>query len=289
VDVDGNFDPNGENVSYGYRYLRGCCDPAKPEFEPYILDPNGSSYGFQEFAKNVPLSAWNMDVDPPQRLVVGFLENNAEGGLVDGKYWPPYYGDADNTAGDGPREWLWIYLDEYSETPNPDYQLNAIDDPMPIMYWLTVARRAEVAWESIDEFEIIPNRVNSDAVQFTFETPESIVNSDSLAATQLDRIRVVPNPYYNSSGYDVGQNDHRLRFQNLPATCTIRIFNLMGELIATIEKDDPGQSWVAWNLLTDANLPVAAGVYLYVIDAPGIGQKTGKMAVFTEQEQLNTF
>ncbi len=173
VDVYGNYDPNDPNVSYGYRYLRGANGPpARPEFVPYIINP--SSYGFQAFEKNIPLSAWNVSVNPPKRLTMGFLENNTFNGLVDGKYFPGSYVDYDNVSSLGPREWLWIFLDDYSETLNPAYALNAIDDPMPIMYWSTAARRGDVPFNTGDEFLIIagPGELNTPADTFIFTVPD---------------------------------------------------------------------------------------------------------------------
>lgn len=173
TDADGNFDSGHADVSYAYRYLRNADDPsARPEFAPYIVNPENGTYGFQDFTKSCPLSAWNIDTDPPTRLTIGFLENNVLGGLVDGRYWPPYFVDQDNTATDGPREWLWIYLDEYDETPNPDFMGNSIEDPMPIMYWLTVARRDLDPWLSGDEFLIIPAfNYNTGADLFALTAP----------------------------------------------------------------------------------------------------------------------
>jgi hypothetical protein len=36
---------------------------------------------------------------------------------------------------------------------------------------------------------------------------------------------------------------------------------------------------VDWDLRTKENLEVAYGVYLYLVDAPGTGQKTGRLAI----------
>jgi len=59
-------------------------------------------------------------------------------------------------------------------------------------------------------------------------------------------------------------------------------------LIQTIDKDSDG-SFIDWNTLTENNLPVAPGVYLYMVEAPGIGTHFGKLAIFLEKEQINTF
>jgi hypothetical protein len=58
--------------------------------------------------------------------------------------------------------------------------------------------------------------------------------------------------------------------------------------VRTIKKDDPS-AITSWDLLTEKGLPVASGIYIYVVDAPGFGQKIGKIAVFTEAEVLKIY
>ncbi|HPI38830.1 MAG TPA: hypothetical protein PK397_12885, partial [Ignavibacteriaceae bacterium] len=69
-----------------------------------------------------------------------------------------------------------------------------------------------------------------------------------------------------------------LQFRNLPPQCTIRIYTLVGELIQTIQKDDNG-SIASWDLLTNEGQRIAYGVYIFHVDAPGIGEKIGRFAV----------
>lgn len=285
VTVDGDFDPNHADVSYGYRFMRGAANPpALPEFAPFIINAVGG-YSFQEFAKNVPLAAYNIDVDPPQRLVVGYLENNVAGGLVDGKYWPPYNAAADNTDAAGPREWLFIYNAPYSETFDPALALELTGNQIPIMYFATWARRAEVAWEDVDAFEIYPFKVITQADTFNFTATSTAV---AAGETKLENIRVVPNPYYLFSNYDPNTYNRQLRFTALPEICTISIYNIAGDLVDRIEKNSP-DSWTTWDVETSAGIPVASGIYIWVVEAPGFGQRIGKMAVFMESEQLNTY
>ncbi len=81
-------DPNDPDFSFGYRYMRGAtAAPAKPEFAPFIINAT-SGYAFQEYEKNMPIAAYNVETTPPTRLMMGFLENNAAGGLVNGQYYP---------------------------------------------------------------------------------------------------------------------------------------------------------------------------------------------------------
>ncbi|MFA8451851.1 MAG: hypothetical protein ACEPOW_14245 [Bacteroidales bacterium] len=288
-DFNPTFDPNDPNVSYGYRYLRGAGAPADPKFAPYITNPSSGSYGFQEFAKNVPLSAWDID-DPenPRRLVVGFLENNASGGLVDGKYWPGYYNDHDNTDGAGPREWLWIFDADYSETANAEYQGNAIDDPYPIMYWLTVGRRNRDVWVGDEEFKILANKINTIEDKFTFTAPAPSFDTE-LAKEDAKEVNVFPNPYYGANPQEVNKYQRFVTFSHLPNKATIRIFNLAGQSVRTMHKNDNSQ-FMKWNLKNNDDLPVGSGVYVVYVDMPDVGtSKILKVAIIQEQQILDRF
>ena len=44
-----------------------------------------------------------------------------------------------------------------------------------------------------------------------------------------------------------------------------------------------------WDGTTDNNIPVASGVYIYVVTADGYGQFMGKLAIFTEVEVLKEY
>ena len=71
---------------------------------------------------------------------------------------------------------------------------------------------------------------------------------------------------------------------------TIKIYNIAGDLLRTMTRTGgTTNTEFVWDLKTDAGLWVASGIYVWVIDAPGLGTKYGKMAVFPEVEQLDTF
>jgi hypothetical protein len=106
------------------------------------------------------------------------------------------------------------------------------------------------------------------------------------AKSDLDNIKVVPNPYVASARWEVknpfdsGRGPRSLHFTHLPAKCTIRIFTVSGELVKTIEHEEPFNDGTAdWDMLTRDNLGISYGVYIYHVDAPGIGEKIGKFAV----------
>ncbi len=112
----------------------------------------------------------------------------------------------------------------------------------------------------------------------------------TVVGDDLGAIHVVPNPYLNQSAYELNQFNRVIKFINLPAKpATIRIFNLGGELVRTIEKTDVVNSEAIWDLQNSRAIPVASGIYIYTVDVKGLGRKTGKMAVFVEKERLNRF
>jgi hypothetical protein len=107
-----------------------------------------------------------------------------------------------------------------------------------------------------------------------------------LAKTDLDKIKVVPNPYIVSNSweprnpYASGRGDRELHFIHLPAKCTIRIFNVRGQLVDTIEHESQINDGTAiWNMLSQDNLEISYGIYIYHIDADGIGETIGKFIV----------
>jgi hypothetical protein len=127
---------------------------------------------------------------------------------------------------------------------------------------------------------------NNDYFEFV---PAAEQFSNAKGKDGLKDIRVVPNPYFAKSSYELDQFHHVVKFSNLPRKCTIRIFNLSGDLVRKLEKTDQNTSVLEWDLYNEAEIPVASGFYVYHVDAPGIGSTFGKMAVFLEKERLNTF
>ena len=120
---------------------------------------------------------------------------------------------------------------------------------------------------------------------FTF-TAQSVKIDPNLAVADLDNIKVVPNPYVASAlwepknPYNSGRGPRSLHFTHLPSKCTIRIFTVNGELVNELQHDSPFNNGAEdWNMLTKDNLSISYGVYVFQIDAPGVGSKIGKFAV----------
>lgn len=285
--INPNIPSSDQNFSYAYRYGRGLTlPPAKTEFAPYILN-TGSGYSYQDFNKSVPLSAWNID-DPnnPHRLAVGFLENNAINALLDGRYWPGNNNSYNNIYADGPREWLFIFDADYSEIPNPDYQIDILNNPVPILYWFTVNRRGEGPFSpgatGEDQFAIYPNKVFTEEDVYSFTAP-GITLSDQLAKEDVKKINVFPNPYYGSNPQEASSNETFVTFNHLPQRAIIRVFNLAGQLVRKIEKDSPAQFEI-WELQNDHGIPVASGIFIVYIEMPDLNEtKILKLAIIQRQ------
>ncbi len=121
---------------------------------------------------------------------------------------------------------------------------------------------------------------------FEFGVIDAQVDNE-LASQQLENIYVVPNPYIAAADWEraqnrdqVGRGERKIYFFNVPQTCTIRIFNIRGELIKTINHDGGlTEGAVSWDLQSDNNEDIAFGVYFYHVDAPGVGEYTDKFAI----------
>ena len=136
-----------------------------------------------------------------------------------------------------------------------------------------------------DIFHIEISRPFSTDDIFGFTTTSSKIDND-IARAQLDKIAVVPNPYIVAASweprhqYQSGRGPRKIDFINLPNKCTIKIFTISGYLVTSIFHDSINENGTeSWNLLSDDNLEISYGIYLYHVDAPDIGEYTGKFAV----------
>jgi hypothetical protein len=104
--------------------------------------------------------------------------------------------------------------------------------------------------------------------------------------TQTLNVKVVPNPYIVSNEWQKQFVQRRVKFINLPNECTIRIFNLNGELVRTLThretsqgglmNDLGGDEW--WDVLNEWNELVASGVYIFHVRSE-VGEQVGKFVI----------
>jgi len=138
-----------------------------------------------------------------------------------------------------------------------------------------------------DPFGVLESNINTNLKYISPANP---------VAANLDRVKVVPNPYIGSVVWnnaipsDADPWQHRLQFVNLPADANIKIFTLDGDFVDEItsgeivrKTDDflgTGSLSVAeWDLITRNNQEAAPGIYIYVVDSPSAGKKIDKFVI----------
>ncbi|NQT27733.1 hypothetical protein HQ585_20420 [candidate division KSB1 bacterium] len=125
----------------------------------------------------------------------------------------------------------------------------------------------------------------SDSLTFTVH-PEGALNKDAIISSMED-IKVVPNPYVATNSMEPSlanwnlNQKRRLLFTHLPARCTIKIFTSSGVFVDEIVVENGTADGIAhWDLLSDEGLDIAAGIYIYHVQAHEVdAEKIGKFAV----------
>lgn len=123
------------------------------------------------------------------------------------------------------------------------------------------------------------------------------VSAEELTADEIDEalaeINVVPNPYLAYSDYETSSFSNTVKITNLPAKCVVTIYSLDGRFIRQYTRNEVGKPNspprtsppvavnqivpdLEWNLKNFAGIPIASGVYLIHVDAPGLGERVIK-------------
>lgn len=146
-------------------------------------------------------------------------------------------------------------------------------------------------WGGNDETNVLMESINGGRPTYGFTTTDLApsFNNNAVAEDQLSEIRVVPNPYYAYSSYETDKIDNRVRIVNLPKTCTLRFYTVDGTLVRTLEKDDDTITFLEWDLKNQDRVPVASGVYIIHVDAPGIGETVLKWMGVMRPISLDNF
>lgn len=308
---------------------------------------HAGAFGNQNEFFPVPFTVWDVDQEDalPDRMLNTM---SRDGSLFNGNGW-----FLDNTLGgdgSGPqqRTYLHIILSNYDSTAGSLTGLNAGNTnaiwslalspravtgaPADGFTWNTLLKTARGAGSpsgtTVDatERDAIYAQI-PDEGKLKLTAPNVIVTSDTYTFTTTARtaatkaqtksmmkdIRVVPNPYYGRSDYQASLFDKRVKFTNLPAECTIKIFTVSGDLVRTLTHNgassnnvqngndrrntnplnlfaEPTAGFTAmetWNLQNDDGKFVASGMYIALIEAKGFGKKLVKFAIIQEELTIN--
>ena len=109
---------------------------------------------------------------------------------------------------------------------------------------------------------------------------ESEAATTLVGDPDLEAVHTVPDPYYGVSQFDLSPASKELKFVNLPAKATIRIYSMSGVLVDVINHEDAtGGGQAGWNLRNRSNQFVASGVYLFHVSTPDGLSRIGKFTV----------
>ncbi len=226
------------------------------------------------FTIRIPFEVWNMDKNEQVNLLV--YDRNA------GKTNDPTKNGFE-VWNEHDRVYTWVVNTKYS--PTVIKPTSAIVADSATWNWFF----AKSIFTTGDDIKIIynnPLQIGKDT--FTFSIPKSQYSAN-LAKNDVSKINVFPNPYYGVNSQETTKYVRFVTFNHLPGTANIKIFNLAGIMVKTINHTN-GTQFQQWDLTNDSGLPVASGLYIAYIDMPGIGTtKILKLAIIQEQQYPDHF
>jgi len=171
-------------------------------------------------------------------------------------------------------------------------------DPFKTAGFLRSGLITSFNWQRVPAFGPLNDYEVGDQIAVTFKggiagtngasalpSPNSklVTSASSAAVTKyseavLDQIKIVPNPYLIGHISQTTTDVPKLFFNHLPPVCTIRIFNVAGDLIKTINHNN-GTSQEVWDLLSDGRQKVASQLLVAHIETPDGAKVFKKFAV----------
>lgn len=160
------------------------------------------------------------------------------------------------------------YTGLYLFTNNfPDVYVNAYGDTV---------RKHAVPPSQGDQFTIRTYKPFRKDIRYEFNTKK--VQYSKTQEIDLEKIRVVPDPYIVSNIFETNQFGKKLMFNHLPNECKISIYTLAGDHIADIDHNN-NKGFEYWDMRTLNSQYIAYGLYVYVVTIPNGQQKVGKFLV----------
>lgn len=133
-----------------------------------------------------------------------------------------------------------------------------------------------------------PLNANYPLYKFSLDQYVPIRNNKPMAESALKSVNIVPNPYYAGNSYQLSPLDFTVKIINLPAKCDVKIFNMAGTLVRSYSKDN-SSTIIEWDLKNNYQVPIAGGLYIIHINAPGVGEKTLKWFGVLRPDDLTSF
>jgi hypothetical protein len=231
----------------------------------------------------IPFELWENDANGRTRQInCAIRDRNFDAALWSSSTLPQYVRFIGGRA----------YIEVINTAYNSDTAASAIEpinnNPMGTWFLVPSFTAGASHWDTGDILHIsIPNQMLPGVDTYSWTTPPPTYSTD-VAKTDINKVGVFPNPYYAFNPNEISRTTRFITFNRLPQKAVIRIFNLAGQLVRTLRKDDVTQ-FMQWNLANEDNFPVASGMYLAYVDMPGLGSKILKIALIQEQEVPNNF
>ena len=261
-------------------------------FPGYAIDVNTGERLNMAFAENSWLTGENgsdMIWNPTSRMV-----DNVGSPLFGGMHYVYVFGATNNMPAYDKGDFMYNKL---SGSPsNLDYHdvfrnCQWIWEPMLVENHEVLESDVKISVRINKPYEITSSNGQNNGLPsygFTTNGVATQTNQNLQAIDALSQINVVPNPYYAYSQYETSILDNRVKITNLPQTCTISIFNMTGQLVKQITKDNSLTS-TDWDLKNHKGIPISGGVYIIHIDVPEVGEKILKLFVVMRQVDLQNF
>ena len=283
--VDKNGQDDGSGTGWGW-------------FPGYAIDVSKGirlDLMFSEDSSFPEQNGADMQFNPTNIVAESINLNDISSGIADWSLFSDVSGDDISLGG---KHWIYVLNTPYQgddETLNTNYDLfenwhlaSRKKKLIPKITWVMPAMgnfsnnpqewtEYGVSLRVTEPYGVRNSDENNGASKYRFNTSDilTVLNDEATQKEGLDMVNIVPNPYYGVSGYETGQVDNRVKIINLPKKCTISIYSINGLLIRQIKKDAETTEY-EWDLKNRFGIPVASGVYIIHIDAPGIGEKVIK-------------
>ena len=226
----------------------------------------------------IPFELWEPERN--RQINVYFISRNADGAAP--------WGDAGTVTHyrmTG-RDYIQPYVTDYDE--NVTSATVGINGNKAT--WLLFFRQSgDSQWTTGDVYLIkYVNNIIPGQDKYEFTTTAKNFNSEK-AKLDIEKINVFPNPFYVASTGDLNSLERAVTFSHLPVKAKIRIFNLAGQMVRTLDKDNSSQ-FFKWDLMNDHNSLVASGVYIAFVEMPEIGEtKIIKFAIIQGETVIRKF
>ncbi len=299
-------DPNRFYISVGggCRDLQGMgrhlYNAPSHDFEMRFTDQGGIFVWWYENNSwaEVPFEFWDIGIgsadDPSDdiRCLTGGYSGGKTPGVFDFAYTDPAFGypASDWIYVRMPQDSLGSYQKFYEDVTSGALTFNWWDHSKEVLSCIIICDfgGAGTLPEPGVVLRWITSKPNTTEDIFTFSTG-GVIQSQELAREDVEKITVYPNPYYAGNPQELDRYQHFVTFYHLPRRAKIRIFNLGGQLVRTLEKSDDSQ-FLRWDLLNAAGLPVASGIYLAHIQMPDLGkEKVVKIAIIQPAQILEYY